>query len=271
MKYVHNILYLLALVLIFSSCGDISEVMWINADGSGKLEYSVDLSSALPMLQMMSQGVDSTQAGEGGKEMMDNFFETMGREDVDSTATFYSMAPDSIKESVEGIEKLKKVSLNMKANKDDESAIIKMIIDFKDFNEIDELITMVGEMQGDGAGGAMGGMMGGMGGLDGFSYADNQYFTKKFYKRRPMQQDASMADMMGEDEESEGMMQMMFGNSDFIQTYHFPHKVKSVNLEEASIKAGNTVVVRRSLMDVMNAKNGKELEVMFKKKFLGIF
>ena len=143
MKYVHNILYLLALVLIFSSCGDISEEMWINADGSGKLEYSVDLSSALPMLQMMSQGVDSTQAGEGGKEMMDNFFETMGREDVDSTATFYSMAPDSIKESVEGIEKLKKVSLNMKANKDDESAIIKMIIDFKDFNEIDELITHV--------------------------------------------------------------------------------------------------------------------------------
>ncbi len=272
MKYIHNLLYLLALVVVFSSCGDINEEMWLNADGSGKLEYSVDLSSSLPMLQMMSQGIDSTQTGEGGKEMMDDFFATMGREDVDSTSTFYEMAPDSIKETVEGIEKLKKVSMNMKASAEDEIAIIKLIIDFDNFEEIDELMAMMGEMQGDGGAGGMGGMMGGMGGLDGFSFGDNQYFTKKFYKRRPMQQDGgSMADMMGEDSEAEGMMQMMFGNSDYIQTFHFPHKVKSVNISEASIKDNNTVVIERSMLDLMKSSESKEMEVTFKKKFLGIF
>ncbi len=269
MKRIRNIIIGIIVVCGLSSCGDIQEEMWLEKDGSGKLEYTIDLSEALPMLQMM-MAMDTTQDA-GGGDIVGKLFEEMGTDDIDSTMNFYEVAPDSIKDgsgnlTLEEVEDLKKIDMTVKANKASEQMLIKIGVDFTSFAEIDRLFSLMDKSDGGDENMAM---MGEMFGDNDFG--ENYLFDSKGFTKSAGEEDAELGDMMDDaSEEDMGMMEMMFGESKYVSIYHFPYKVKSAEGTNVKID-GNTVVSKVPFMEMMEDQQKAALSVKFKKKFLGIF
>ena len=51
-----------ALLLMLTSCSDITEEVWIQADGSGRQEYQFDLSSMYPFIGMSLENNPALQS-----------------------------------------------------------------------------------------------------------------------------------------------------------------------------------------------------------------
>ncbi len=94
MKNRFGLAFLLAIAtLVLSSCGTISQEIWINADGSGRMDYSFDMSEMLPMLAMMP--AEATEEMDGPSAML---MPLLTREKLDTTIQMAKVIPDSVKE-----------------------------------------------------------------------------------------------------------------------------------------------------------------------------
>lgn len=273
MKLLIRFLLLSTLIFSLASCSEINEEMWLNKDGSGKVEYTLDVGESLPMIMMMAQGaaqqqLEQMENGEGVQDKMGEIMEKINSEKVDTSINMFAIMPDSVRRVTENPEQFKNMNVFIDLDSEENKALVKFAIDFKDFKQIDQMLGNLVQAFGSGRPELEAMNIDEM--MGGFSFDDSNYFTKKEFKQRRMSSGGGgMDEMMGEGESAQ-MVEMMFGNTKYNKTIHFPYQIKSVSGTDAKID-GNTLMINRELMEMMKEDQSQELQVMFKKKFLGIF
>lgn len=173
---------------------------------------------------------------------------------VDTTIQVYSTVPDSVLQRLSHPELLKKVYIQIKADKDAEIMQMNYKTDFASLEELDAINLLVGEISGDGN--EMQNFMGGQ-----KSYDLN---LKEGYVRVPEYLlGDEYSQLGGEDkeemtEESVKEMLEMFGMDKIVMKYNLPGKfIKSTGAEVNTID-DNTVEVKINFLDLF--KNGKMSE-----------
>ncbi len=245
-----KLLVLILLVLNFTSC-QFSENIYLNEDGSGRMEFSFDASEIMQM---------------AGQQMSEN----SGEKDMDSTFTFKELF-DEKRDSIASLpldeqEKLKaieKFSVHMLMSEKDKKFNMDIFTDFKSATELQDMfsaLNTVGNLQGKEAAkindpnnpfSAFA-----KGGNSKLSYS----FKNGVFKRQVAIVDKEVQKQMMD---SLGQAAMMFANSKYKLNYHFPRRVKSVSNDKAMFSAdGKTVIIEYGLMDYMTNPEVMNLEIV---------
>lgn len=245
-------LYLLLAVtgLFFTSC-QITENIYLEPDGSGKVNYEVDAS-----------GLMDAMGGILGEEA--------ASQNIDSTFTFKALLEEK-KDSIAKLpveqqlrlRELEDMKVHMKM--DAPQKILKMEL-FSDFKQVSQMQNMMEalktvqelEKKASQPENPFGDMM----------KTDNvelKYaFDGKVFKRTVRVIDP-VAQAQAKD--TTGMLKMMFASSQYIVKYHFPKKVKSVSNPDAVIGPDKkTVTVPFAMSDYMDEPEKTNLEVVLDKK-----
>jgi hypothetical protein len=240
-------LFCLVIVTTIFSC-QFSENIYINADGSGKMEFKFDGS------QLMQMGGD--QITEGQEEAIDSTFSFK--------ELFHTMRDSISKLPEEEEQKLKRFeSFSMHMLMDPKTS--KMSFDlFTDFNKVSELQDMFKAMKGFGdmAGKAktseINNPFSALGG-DETTSLDYNYDGKTF-KRTAKILDKETYKKVTDSLEG---MDMMFGSSTYKLNYHFPKRIKSVSNEKAMFSDDRkSFTVEFGFMEYMTDPEALNLEVV---------
>jgi hypothetical protein len=240
--------YLLAFAALFFTSCQISENIYMNDDGSGKISFDIDASGVMAM------------AGDKMKSEK--------TKDMDSTFTFkefFALKKDSISklpaEEQARLKKMENVSMNIKMNSEIKQFMISMYTNFK---KTDELIDMMQGMkslkpkQGDS------GSVNPLDNIGGGSNAELKYsFNGKVFKRTVTIKDKKMQETA---KDTTGMTTMLFAGSNYTLKYHFPKKVKSVSNPNAMFSDDRkTVTVLYPFMTYIENPEQLSLEVVLEK------
>ena len=273
-----NLLVLVALALFMTSCSDFENNIYINADGSGKVNMRYDASEMVAMAEMMKgmeEDVEEEVIEENNQDvdfmsMLNGLGNPSNLQDVDSTFTFYEVAPDSLRRTIENPELLKNVSMTVNTNKSEMTAVMGMEMRYKSLDELDQIFLTLKEM-GDKEDGDENGQMDGVKELirnyeadlkNGIVTLPEQDFSGDLAGDGMGNEDIDFDNMS--DEES-GMMQMMLGESGYVTTIHLPGEVISCDDTEAVIE-GNKVTIRDSYMTLMKKGIFKARTIKYKVK-----
>jgi hypothetical protein len=210
-------LFIPALLLVSSSCLDITEEYFIRKDGSGKATLKIDMSQMLTLLESFG-GMDST--GESMKEMDDMFQD--------------NASIDKLKE-IPGIFNVQNIS-------DKGTGIVGFSYEFKNLEALNSSLG-AGDLSKLTSGMGMGG-----GEEAAETEAGPNLMTlkgKKFTRQHP-------ADKMEKPKESEddsmGMAAAMMAEGEYKIIYHFEQKVKKTSMPNAVIgEDGKTVEVKNNM------------------------
>lgn len=233
--------------LILTSC-QFSENIYINADGSGKMEFSFDGSQLMQM------------AGDKMGESQDKA--------IDSTFSFkelFNTMKDSISQlTVEEQQKLKSLEpFNMHMVMDPKTSKMnfEMFTDFKNVNELQDMFKAMnsfGDLKGKENAGADTNPFSSFGG-DGSTELDYKYDGKTFKRTAKIIDKEAYKQVT----DSIGQMAMMFGSSTYKLNYHFPKPIKSVSNETAMFSADRkSVTVEYGFMDYIANPEALNLEVV---------
>lgn len=241
---------LVCVALFFTSC-QFSENIYLNEDGSGKMEFSFDASGIMQM------------AG-------DQITEGAGEEDMDSTFTFkeiFDQKRDSISQlpadEQAKLKALESFSVHMLMNEKEQKLNFEIFTDFNNTSELQDMfaaLNTVSNLNGKGEANTndptnpFGSMADG--GNSKLSYS----FKNGIFKRSVEVIDKEIQKQIID---SLGPASMMFGNSKYKLNYHFPRKVKSVSNDKAMFSAdGKTVIIEYGLMDYMTNPEVMNLEII---------
>ena len=243
-------LFLVALLILATVFGcQFSENIYINEDGSGKMEFTFDAS------EIMQMAGDEMNAKE--EKPIDSMivFKDFLEEKKDSIATL----PE---EEQKKLEALKDFTMHMVMNPETKEMKFNLSTDFKNASDLQDMfaaLNSMSNMQGEngvGAGDANNPFAGY--GADGnsevsYAYANNVFERKAVIKNKELLNQAS---------DSLDQMGMMFGSSKYKLNYHFPRKVKSVSNENALLSQdGKTVTIEYSFMDFIKDPEQLNLKV----------
>lgn len=243
-------LLLCFIALLLVSC-HFSENIYLNEDGSGKMEFSFDASEIMQM------------AG-------DKMAESTGGQDMDSTFTFkeiFDQKRDSIStltpEEQEKLKALEPFSVHMLVSEQEQKMNFEIFTDFNNANELQDMFTAlntVSNLQGKKSAkvndptnpfSSMG-----SGGNSNLSYSFNNGVFKRTVKILDKEVQKQIVDSLGQ-------AAMMFANSKYKLKYHFPRRVKSVSNENALFSAdGKTVTIEYGLMQYMTDPEVMNLEIV---------
>ncbi len=249
-------------VLLLSQCATTEEI-WINPDQSLRREFTMDMSTFMPMIKMsmeQEEEPDSQAAGDP-EDTMEELFKRSELDTVISFADMMSdelnmgelskeeilqrieeeegpdMSPEEKEKAVEAIRALMDMEVRLRLSDSQNRYDMTFLQEFEDvnamneganlFKSLSELADESEEMPADEE--AMSGLMGGN--------ATYSLGKKTFGIRRP----APDLSELQQDEEM-GMLMPMLENMENQLIIHVPKKVKKVNLKEAEID-GNTVRV----------------------------
>lgn len=245
-------LYLLPVLigLLFTSC-QITENIYLEPDGSGKVTYEVDASGLM-------DAMGGVLAEEGASQNIDSTFtfKQLMEEKKDSIAKLSLTDQQRLK----GLENMK-VHMKMDAAQ----KIFKMDL-LNDFRQVSEMQNMMEalkivqnlEKKANQPENPFADMM----------KPDNvelKYaFDGKVFKRNVRVIDPALQQQA---KDTTGMFKMMFAGSQYIVKYHFPKKVKSVSNPNAVIgEDKKTVTLPLALSDYMEQPEKTNLEVVLDKK-----
>jgi len=236
---------LLAVAAILSTSCQVTENIYVNDDGSGKLSFDIDASGVMSM------------AGD-----------KMGEKDIDSTMTFKQMFAEK-KDSISKLpadeqarlKRLEKVSLNMKMKAAEKQFMISMFTDFKNANEMVDMMQALNSMkprQTETAGSALASI-----GNTNLTDLKFSYDGRSFKRTVILKDKAALAKL----KDTTGMSQMMFAGSNYTLKYHFPRKVKSVSNPDAMFSDDRkTVTVQYPFTEYFENPERLNLEVVLEKK-----
>lgn len=245
-------LYLLSAVfgMFFSSC-QITENIYLEPDGSGKVNYEVDASG---LMDAMGGLLAEETAGQN----------------IDSTFTFKALL-DEKKDSIaklpvaeqQRLRELENMKVHMQMDTPQKIFKMELLSDFKQVSQLQNMMEALKTVQN-------------------FEKKSNQpenpfgdiiktdnvelkyAFDGKVFKRTVRVIDP-VAQAQAKD--TTGMVKMMFANSQYIVKYHFPKKVKSVSNPAAVIGPDKkTVTVPFAMSDYMDEPEKTNLEVVLDKK-----
>lgn len=235
----------------FTSC-QITENIYLQEDGSGKITYDVDASE---LMSMMGDKLGDTGMGDN----------------IDSTMTFKQLFEEK-KDSIaklplteqERLKKFENMSVHMKMNSGE--GVFKMAV-LGDFKQVSELQNMMEAMKSVQAldkktstpENPLGNLMASSGNTD-LKYS----YDGKTFKRTMKIIDPKLQEQA---KDTTGMMKMMFSSSKYVMKYHFPKKVKSVSNPNATYSEDHkTVIIPYTLADYMETPEKMSFEVVLDKK-----
>ncbi len=269
MKRIHHytILLLSAFILLMSSCMPERSEIWIEKDGGGKMEVTMDMGEMASMAGSIIGSLDEGNSDAGPKDMWEN------EENIDTVMNFYDMMPDSIRQKIDNPEVLRNMLMSLKVNAEKEEAKFKLATHYKDEKERTELFHAVTQMQEQKAGGAM--AMAGddmdlnsyFGGWD--ADIKNGIIRIKGASKEDLK-DPEMEAMIkelenpekAEDPEFIEFMKMMFGGK-LTTVVHAPGKIEFTNDMHAII-SGNTVTFEDDMMQVLKGEGFGDRLIKFK-------
>jgi hypothetical protein len=243
------ILLLCVFTLVFTSC-NFSENIFINEDGSGKMEFKFDGSGLMEMV-----GDEMTGNSE---EVIDSTFSF--KEIFDAKRDSISQLPQAEQDKLKMLENYK---MHMVVDGEKKKLNFEMFTDFTSVNELQDMFKAMNSysnMKGEGTeeSKAKSNPFSSVGENENteLSYAfDGTVFTrttkiidKEIYKQ--------MTDSLGE-------MSMMFGTSTYKLNYHFPKKIKSVSNENALFSDDRkSVTIEYGFMEYINNPEALNVEVV---------
>ncbi|MEN3325108.1 hypothetical protein VP395_15325 [Mariniflexile soesokkakense] len=240
-------LFCLVVLTTFTSC-QFSENIYINADGSGKMEFSFDGSQ---LMQMAGDKISESQ-----------------EKAIDSTFSFkelFSTMKDSIsklsEEEQQKIKSLEPFNMHMVMDPKTSKMTFDMFTDFKNVNELQDMFKAMnsfGALKGKEKAGTDANPFSSFGG-DGTTELDYKY-DGKIFKRTAKIIDKEAYKQVTD---SLGQMAMMFGSSTYKLNYHFPKRIKSVSNETAMFSADRkSVTIEYGFMDYISNPEALNLEVV---------
>jgi hypothetical protein len=246
------------LSLLLTSCGDITQEMWLKEDGSGELHFAYDVSQMLSLYHIMSDMSQNTE--ENKEDIVSQLMDEIGAHSgsLDSTISFFDLMPEE-RGKFENPGNLKNIRLNVKANRADSSVYLKVMIAFESFDQLDELVNMLGDD------GSQDIKLSPTEQLPDFS----RYFSlsRKSFKIKTY----SLVEIInGEpaEEIDSGSMdispEQLMETGNLINIFHFPYRVKSCSNKNAEVH-GNTVSIIRPLSEIAKMKEYTGWIVKFKK------
>ena len=243
---------LITCLLTLTSCINIIEELFINKDGSGKYQITIDMSEV-----MAGGGLRDMMKQFGGEdaENPDNPFSGDGPVEVD-TVMYMKDAPDSIRTAFGNDALLEKITIHQLISESKEQMKTEFLINFEQISEVQEFLNKLETLQGNdspmpGGGGLL---PSGNGKLKLFDLAKKR--LTRFPSPKPEQE-------MGDEEM--GMMKMMLADATYKTIYYLPGKVKSTTMENAVIE-GNKVTLEVPAIQAIEGKAKLEGQIKFKKK-----
>ncbi|MEO8534241.1 MAG: hypothetical protein ABI441_10835 [Flavobacterium sp.] len=240
------------LLVTLTSC-TFTEDIYVNDNGSGKFSVDMDGSS---LMAMAGDQIGSQMGAEAKK-------------DIDSTFTFkqlFEAKKDSIaKLSPESQKELKKIEnfvVHTKMSSEKKEFLMTLSTDFKNVNELQDVLQTLSTFQKLEQGGAAATPFGGNFGNNN-SKLSYTYTGKKFTRTAVIDQQklAEKAKDTAAD-----MSKMIFASSNYILKYHFPKKIKKVSNPNALFSEDRkTITIQYPFTDYMENPDKLNFEVEFEK------
>ena len=275
---------ILFFIISLTSCGDIQQDLRINKDGSGTLETSLDIGELLSMakgFEDIGSDLDTfsddmvlpdTAISEPAppKDAMTLLIEKVTdpnyARDFDTTMSFLSIMPDSVKEKETRLDLIEKMFVKMKSPANSGNLTFGVLMKFDNTKQLQELIDYMESFN------QNSNMMSGASpvSMDSETFlsfdADmnagwirlDTVFYKGFAEQMGMSPDSAMS---GEDL---GMLEMMFGNSKIKSVIHVPGEVTSCSNADAILTKDNRVILEYPMMDVIRKGRIDGYTVYFK-------
>lgn len=248
----NKIAFIVAVCVFLTGC-QITENIYLQEDGSGKITYDIDASELMAL------------AGDKLRET--------GKDNIDSTMTFKQLFDEKkvsiAKMTAEDQQKLKKfedVTMRMKMSAEQQAFNISLLKDFKNVFELQDMTEAMKAMQSldkknmvSDPSNPLAAMMG-PGGNTELKYAyDGKVFRRTLRIIDPK--------IQAQAKDTTGMMRMMFAGSTYTIKYHFPKKVKSVSNPDALFSADRkTVTIPYPLAVYLEQPDKMSFEVVLDKK-----
>ena len=278
-----------ALVLFLTSCSSNEEELWIEADGSGRYESTMDLSGIYPFLLM---GLNSETEEEGEEEdpftlMLKNMIQSGS---VDTVINFASIIEKDLKEDGRSIEMLMDslkainpeemgiteeekqsniqmvkdltgLQLRMQINQSGPLFKITTINNFDDIsafkkggNFMETLMSMSGRES-----------MGGQQAMVEDVLGSQTQFSLDGGTLKVTRRGQDMGDMSAEDKQQMQMVEGMLGNEPYRLTIHFPGKVKKrLDSKYATVVDNQTVLIEIPQEELKKPELEFDLGIKFK-------
>ena len=242
---------------MLTSC-QFSENIYINEDGSGKMEFKMDASEMMDMVA----GMEQDESMKGMEKGMDStiVFKELFEEKKDSI----SKLP---KEEQEKLKALENFSMHMLVDPEEGKMVFDLFTDFENANELQDMFAAMNSfsnMQGKGGSptNSASSPFSSMG--DGGS-TDVQYtYDGKVFKRMAKITDTEKHQQAMD---SLGQAEMMFGASKYKINYHFPRPVKSVSTDGVMYSEDRKVItIEVGFMDVLKDPELLDFEVVLEDK-----
>lgn len=241
-----KVLTTIFIATLFVAC-NFTEEIYFNEDGTGKMSISFDGGEMMQMLP----STDSTQLDKA----------------IDSTLVFKDLLrdkKDSISQlSTEQQAKLKRLepfSLHMKVEPENGIMNFDMYTDFKDVSEVNDAFNAFQNAS------SVGPIAGGQSMPE--NVADettevNYSFKKNKFKRETV---ILNQEMFEKNIDSLASAEMILSSSTYTFKYHFPKRVKSTNIEEATFSMdGKTMIHEVNFLDMMKDPESLLIEVELEK------
>lgn len=294
MTRLFSILTLLILTVSLTSCFNATEEIWIESDGSGRMEIESDLSNLYPFLMMGLESEAEKPQEEGEEQSFEkSMMALLSAEEVDTVLSMRSMFESAMAE--EGMSEdqfWQKLEQGMNEDdsmpQDQKEAIFEMVqtfmnMDFRlqanqakqlfkttsiqHFEETSDITSWVETIQSlvplmaDGENGPDAVQLEAMDDL--FGSAVTRYEVDGNYLR--VSRSGMDLDSMGEEgAETMAMLKMFMGNAPYRLIIHLPGKVKSIDHPDAEKLDKRTVALEIPMEDLLDPEKSMELNIKFK-------
>ncbi len=261
MQIFQKLLILLIVVVGLSSCGStFVEEIHLNKNGSGKYEFTMDLSPLMTSLKGLGKtiGADSTK-----QQKLDKVTKLA----KDTSFTAYGIIPDSLHHFISKPELLKKLNISVKSNEEEETFITRIMMDYDNIANVSdafkEFATVIAKSENSDP-----------------SFEKIQNALRKMTSAgwrwrkgnltraaRSLNNDMTNELKGDEKKQAMAMAKMILAGTSHKLIIHLPKKVKSVSYDNAIIK-GNTVTIETPILDMLEQKEVPELKIKYKKWLL---
>ena len=250
-----------------SSCMPEKSEIWIEKDGGGKMEVTMDMGEMASMAGSLLGSLDEGSDDAGPKDMWS------GGENIDTLMNFYDIMPDSIRQKIDNPEILRNMEMRMKVNSEKGEAKLKLTTVYKDGAEREKLFHALTQMQAQKASGPMA-MVGEDMNIKSYfegwdADLDNGIIKIKGVSQEDMN-DPEMQEIISaledpekaEDPEFVEFMKMMFGGT-LTTVIHAPGKIEFTSDMHAVID-GNTATFESDMMEILKGKSSPDIIIKFK-------
>jgi hypothetical protein len=240
------------LIATLTSC-TFTENIYINDNGTGKFYVDMDGSA---LMEMAGDQIGSQMGADAKKDVDTTFtFKQVFEEKKDSIA---KLSPEAQKE----IKKLENFVVNTKMNAEKKQFLMTLSSDFKNVNEMQDILQTLSTLQ-KLEGGAAPASPFGNGFGNNNSKLSYSYDGKKFTRKAVIdtQKKAEKAkDSAGD------MSKMMFASSTYVVKYHFPKKIKKVSNPNALFSDDRkSITIQYPFTDYMENPDKLNFDVEFEK------